>query len=144
MRVAIDKNGDGIIDNIVLCDSLEDAAALFPADTVLDAVESGVQIGWIADGQGGYTAPPAQEAQPKDLDALGFQLLVQQIAGMSDADVLAAYDDANLRLMWKRLEMATSVPRDAALTVSGLAAMVEFGHITAEQSAAIVAQWPTE
>lgn len=138
MRVAI-ITGDQVA-NIIEAGSVEAAQALFPEATALDG--EGLGIGWIADGQGGYAAPVV-EPEPVDLDPLGFQMHVQTVAGMTDADVLAALDDANLRLMWRRLEMATSVPRDAALTVAGLDALVTTGHLTEAQRADVVTQWPT-
>lgn len=88
--------------------------------------------------------PPPPDPVPVDLDALGFQNIVQTVSGMTDADVLAALDDTSLRLMWKRLEMATVVPRDNAHTVSGLDALVATGHITETDRTAILAAWPTE
>lgn len=88
--------------------------------------------------------PPPPDPVPADLDALGFQNLVQSATGMTDAGVLAALDDTNLRLMWKRLEMATVVPRDNPNTTAGLAALVATGHITETDREAILAAWPME
>lgn len=88
--------------------------------------------------------PPAPEPEPRPLSRLQFEGLVQQAAGLSDAQFLAALDDANLRLMWHRLNIASQVERDHELTQAGLAALVATGHLTDAQVQAIMAAWPTD
>lgn len=57
MRVAIDKNHDGIIDNVIVAETLELAQELFPNDDLFE-VSNGVGIGWVKQEDGSYAAPP--------------------------------------------------------------------------------------
>ena len=101
------------------------------------------QIGWLYDGET-FSPPPAPEPQPRPLSRLEFEGLVQQAAGLSDTQFLAALDDANLRLMWHRLNIASQVERDHELTQMGMAALVATGHLTEAQVQAIVDAWPDD
>lgn len=79
---------------------------------------------------------------PAALTRLEFLRLVQTAGGVGDAALLAAMDDPALRLLWKRLELATAVERDHPDTATALATLVAAGHLTEAQTAAIRAAWP--
>ena len=103
-----------------------------------------IERGWTLDG-GEWSAPeppPAPEPQPRPLSRLQFEGLVQQAAQLTDAQFIAALDDANLRLMWHRLNIASQVERDHELTQAGMAALVATGHLTEAQVQAIMDAWP--
>lgn len=103
-----------------------------------------IDRGWVLD-NGEWSAPepiPAPEPQPQPLSRLQFEVLVQQAAGLSDAQFLAALDDAALRLLWHRLNSASQVELDHELTQIGMAALVATGHLTDAQVQAIMAAWP--
>ena len=87
---------------------------------------------------------PLGPSGPRPLSRLQFEGLVQQAAQLTDTQFLAALDDANLRLMWHRLNIASQVERDHELTQAGMAALVATGHLTDAQVAAIMAAWPTD
>ena len=99
-----------------------------------------VQIGWLYDGEA--FSPPAPSPQPLPLSRLQFEGLVQHAAQLTDAQFLAALDDAALRLMWHRLNIASQVERDHELTQAGMAALVATGHLTEAHVQAIVDAWP--
>lgn len=95
---------------------------------------------------GNYVARPEPEPErtPRSLTRLEFETHVQSAAVLTDAQFLAALNDANLALMWHRLSIVMQIERDNDLTQNGLAAMVAAGHLTEEQVDAISQTWPTQ
>jgi hypothetical protein len=143
MRVAIDKNGDGVIDNIAIVEGLEKAAELFPADTVLDAVSAGVRIGWSKGGDGEYSAPPEREAAPKHLTRVEFARLCMGSGGMMPEMLVAAKAAPELAAMWIMLDLAVQVQKGDPEIPPGLAALEALGHLP-NGAQAVLDAWPTE
>ena len=90
----------------------------------------------------GVTDLPVPDPQPVPLSVLDFELHVQAAAGLTDAQVVAMLDDANLKLVWHRLGRVSEVNRDHPLVQGGLDALVATNHLTAPQRADVVADWP--
>jgi hypothetical protein len=148
MRVAIDKNGDGVIDNIVEADSLEAATELFPVDTVLDAVSSGVQIGWVRQPDGSYAKPEEPLAEPtyQSLNKLEAMALFRAVTGKGDAEELAMRKDPALELLWMKwqTDVPQSIHRDNPVVGVFLDGLIATGHATEEHKVAMLAAWPQE
>lgn len=145
MRVAIDKNNDGIIDNIVEVESLELAALLFPDDAVLEAADNNVQIGWISDGQGGYIAP-MQEATPvvyKHLNSADLIKLLVSAGGMTQEQAVACSTDADLAYFWLLLSVTPFTNKDNEDLPTALTALSMKGYLPNGPQAVFDA-WPTE
>lgn len=143
MRVAIDRNSDGVIDNIIEADSLAAAAALFPSDTVMDAVAAGVQIGWRKDGDT-YIAPPEPAPNYKTLTPANFIRHLKTHGGVTSTEVVAARSDANLAEFWIMLDLSRDgVERDDEDTVAGLAGLVALGYLTDAERQNVLDEWPT-
>lgn len=145
MRVAIDKNGDGIIDNIVEVESLELAAELFPHDTVLDTDATDVQIGWISDGQGGYIAP-AQEAAPvvyKPLDSAALITLLETAGGMTPEQVVACHSDPAMAYFWILLQITPFTSRENPKVAAALASLNAAGYLP-NGAQAVLDGWPVQ
>lgn len=81
--------------------------------------------------------PPA----PRALTRLQFVTLCQSAGGMTDAQLVAAHEDPNLKPLWIKLTMATAVERDDPATTAGLQAMQALGHLSDAQ--AVIDAWPT-
>lgn len=141
MKVAIDKNDDGIIDNIIEAESLEAAAALLPSDTVLDAVSEGVQIGWVKQENGTYAAPPPPRPVYKNLTRLEFVTLCRTAGGM--VSPAAAVNDPDLADFWVIFQLAESIPKDSQDMAYGIAALDAQGHIP-NGAQAVMDAWPYE
>jgi hypothetical protein len=141
MRIAIDKNSDGVIDNIVEVETLVEAAALFPNDTILDAVSAGVQIWWVRLGDGVYSEPAAPEAQPVPLSRLEFVRHCMGAGGMSPAMLVLAKAAPELGAMWIMLEMAEQVQRDDPEIAPGLALIESLGLLPLG-ALAVLDAWP--
>ncbi|GHA13307.1 hypothetical protein GCM10007989_04870 [Devosia pacifica] len=56
MRVAIDQDSNGVVDNVIEAESVEAAQSMFPGASVFASDEVGP--GWVSDGEGGWQAPP--------------------------------------------------------------------------------------
>lgn len=145
MRVAIDKNGDGIIDNIVEVESLELAAELFPLDTVMDAVAEGVQIGWVSDGNGGYLPPDPGpvEVVYKKLDTAALIDLIESAGGTTPDQVVACHKDPNMGYMWLLLSVTPYTSRDNPKLPYMLSALEAAGYLP-NGAQAVLDAWPTE
>lgn len=141
MRVAIDRNGDGVIDNIIEAESVEVASALYPSDVILDAVAAGVQIGWVADGVGGYEAPPPNPPTYRLLSSADLVSLVRSAGGSSAAQVVACRNDANLAFFWFMLEITPYTRKDHPDLVAGLTAIDALGYIP-NGFQAVLDGWP--
>ena len=132
----------GIVDGDVIANVIE-AESLEVARSV---VGPGVEIvpdagrGWVR-GPEGWAAPETPK-RPRDLSGLGFEMHVQQAAGLSDDDVLAMLDDPALRLFWRRVGQAGALTPDHGLVTDGLASIVALGHLTQEQADAVLSGWP--
>lgn len=83
---------------------------------------------------------PARQRPPQPLTKLQFVGLCQTAGGMTDAQLVAAYDDPALKPLWIKLTMATAVERDDPATVEGLMAMEALGHLPEPQ--AVLDAWP--
>lgn len=145
MRVAIDKNGDGIIDNIVEAESVEAAAELFPADTVLDAVAAGVRIGWVKQPDGSYAAPPEPEAAPvyQPLDSAALITLLENAGGMTPEQVVACHQDQNFAYFWILIQIAPYTSRDNPKIPAALAQLEAAGYLP-DGAQAVLDAWPLE
>lgn len=141
MRVAIDQNGGGMIDNIIEAESLEAAAALFPADTVMDAVSAGVQIGWISDRQGGYVPPPDPEPKYALISRVAFVRLCMSAGGMTPDMLVQAKAAPELAALWIMLDMAQEVRAADPEVPPGLAEIEALGFLPAGAQAVLDA-WP--
>lgn len=138
MRVAI--AADNTVINVVEAPTVALAKSLHPGATAFTAGDVG--IGWVKEG-GAWVAPAVAAPQAKSLTHLEFIEHVQTAGDLTDADLVAAKNDANLTAFWIKFEMATSLQRDNPTTVQGLAALVATGYLSAEQREAIVELWPT-
>ncbi|GHA27628.1 hypothetical protein GCM10007989_24370 [Devosia pacifica] len=64
MRIAIDQDSNGVIDNVIEAEGVEAAQAIFPGASVFASDEIGP--GWASDGEGGWQAPATQpEFEPQ-------------------------------------------------------------------------------
>ena len=130
---------DGVIVNALEAETLEIAQAVAPEGA---EVIEGAAIGAVlVDGE---WIVPEPEATRRTLSGLEFEMLVQQAAGLSDAEVLATLDDPNLRLFWHRLNRAAAIEYDHPVVAQGLGALVATGHLTEAQKDAVMAAWPAE
>lgn len=139
MRVAVEKNG--MIINVIEAESVAAAQALFPDATALDADATGAQKGYENQGGGTYAPPAAPAPEPVALTKLQFVSLGQAAGGMTDAQLVAARSDSNLAAMWIKLDLATSVDRDNAITQAALTDLDNFGYLPSG-AAAVLAAWP--
>ena len=105
-------------------------------------VPDGTQSGATSNGDGTFTNPPSVPSPPLSLTKLEFVTLCQTAGGMTDANLVSAHTDTNLAAMWIKLDMATSVDRDNAITTAGLAALAGLGYLP-NGAAAVVSAWPT-
>lgn len=145
MRVAIDKNGDGIIDNIVEVDSLEKASELFPNDVLFEAVPEGVRIGWISDGEGGYEAPaPIEtEVEYQRLDTASLISLMESAGGTTPAMVVDCYNDPAMEYMWILLRVTPYTSKDNPKLPALLSSLESAGYLP-NGAQAVLDAWPTE
>lgn len=137
MRIAIDINGT--IQNVIECDDIETAQTLFPDATVFEAGTVG--IGWAKVGEA-YEAPPVPDPAPLSLTHLQFIEHAQAVGGITDAELVAAEQDANLAAFWIKFRLATSIDRDNPTIGVGLNALVTLNYLTAAERAAVAEQWP--
>ncbi|WP_068305279.1 hypothetical protein [Pararhodobacter sp. CCB-MM2] len=102
-----------------------------------------VALGWTYDGET-FSAPAAAAPTPRALTRLEFEVLVQAAAGLTAEQFMAALDDqsAEMRLLWRRLGIATQVEKENPLVQAGWLAMVAASHLTQAQVDAINAAWP--
>ncbi|WP_432343385.1 hypothetical protein WMC41_11870 [Shinella yambaruensis] len=139
MRAAIAINNT-IID-IFEAPDLATAEALYPDAEVVDADATGVDFGWVLNGD--TWGPPAVPASvPAVLTHYQFIDLVQTAGDMSRETTAAAKRDPRLATFWDEFEIAISIERDLPITVQGLAALVETGYLTEAGREVIVEQWP--
>lgn len=145
MRVAIDKNGDGIIDNIIEAESVATAAELFPVDTVLDAVAAGVRIGWLKQPDGSYAAPPEPEKEPvyQKLDSAALITLLEAAGGMTPELVVQCHQDPQMAYFWLLLQVTPYTSRENPKLPAALDAMVALGYLP-NGSQSVLDAWPTE
>lgn len=146
MRVAIDKNGDGVIDNIVEAESVAAAAELFPADTVMDAVAEGVRIGWVKQGDGSYAAPVLPEPDPvyRKLDSAALIGHLEAAGGMTPADIVACSKEATLEYFWLLMRTAPHTSRDNPKLPAALDQLEALGYLDAAGKQAVLDAWPVE
>lgn len=128
-------DGDTII-NVIEAETLDIAQSVAGGAEVVE----GVGRGWVRTADG-WAAPEAPK-RPRELSGLGFEMHVQQAAGLSDDDVLAMLDDPALRLFWRRIGQAGGLTPDHGLVTDGLASIVTIGHLTQAQADAVVDGWP--
>jgi len=140
MRVAIDKNADGIIDNIIEVESLELAATLFPSDAVLDAVEAGVKIGWIKDGNI-YVAPPEPDPVYRAVTQVEFVRLCMGAGGMTTTMLVACKNDENMQAFWIMFGLAKELHKDDPEIEPGLGALAALGYLP-NGAQAVLDGWP--
>ena len=128
--------GDTII-NVIVAESQEaaEAATGYNFEVVPD-----VGRGWVRTADG--WAAPETPKRPRELSGLGFEMHIQQAAGLSDDDVLAMLDDPALRLFWRRIGQAGALTPDHGLVADGLASIVALGHLTEAQADAVLDNWP--
>lgn len=137
MRLAIAMNN--VVVNIIDAPSVAVGKAVYPGATVFDA--AGVALGWVKQGSG--WVPPTPVVMPAGLTHLQFILHVQDVGGVSDADLVAAKADPNLAAFWLKFDMATSLERDNPTTQAGLQALVMTGHLTEQARQAVIDEWPS-
>lgn len=78
------------------------------------------------------------------LTPLAFITFIQTTASLSDTDLMTARANVTLAALWYKLEIATEILRDSAITTSGLDALVAAGVLTAQNRTDILTNWPRE
>jgi hypothetical protein len=81
------------------------------------------------------TWPYAELSRVQFLDAL------QNHGGVSDSDLVASRQDANLGAFWLKFELANSISRDDAKTVAGLDALIATGYLDSAGKQAVLDNW---
>lgn len=94
---------------------------------------------------GRYTYDPAAgvftDTWPyAELSRVQFLDLLQGHGGVTDANLLAARDDATLAAFWLKFEVAHSIARNDAKTQAGLDALVTAGYLADKQP--VLDAWP--
>jgi hypothetical protein len=140
MKVAIDHNGDNVIDNVIEAQSLNAAQALFPNATVLDGDGTGVGIGWKWDGEK-YTPPRPPEPDPKPLTRVEFARLCMVAGGMTSDMLVQAKAAPELAAMWIMLDMAQEVRAADPEVPPALAELEALGFLPTGAQAVLDA-WP--
>jgi hypothetical protein len=142
MRVAIEQNG--VIANIIEVVNMNAAADLYPGATVMDADASGVQMGWVSDGQGGYQAPPEPETpvEYQKLDSAALITLLETAGGMTQEQVVACHSDPNMAYFWILLQITPYTSRDNPKLPAALTALAALGYLP-NGAQAVLDAWPT-
>lgn len=79
--------------------------------------------------------------KPKNLSRTEFIKLVQDEGGMDDASLAACKEDAQLKPLWVKLELADEVHKNNPNTLIGLQALDSLGYLTNRYQAVLDA-WP--
>ena len=87
------------------------------------------------------TSPPLI---PRALTNLEFLRHAQSVGGLTDENLIAAYDNAMLKVFWLKFNIAKEIRKDDSDIAAGLAAWQALGYLTEEGAAAIVDQWPSD
>lgn len=139
MEFGIDKNGDGVIDNVIVCDSLEKAQALFPNDVVVE-LTNGIGKG-VTKVDGVYVPRAPKEAPFKRLTQIEFVRLCLSVGGMTQTMLGQAKADSNLAGLWVILELSQFIERNAPEMAGGLDALVALGYLPNGKQA-VLDGWP--
>lgn len=87
--------------------------------------------------------PPASSVAETDyliLTPLAFEIYVQTVAQLQDADIEAALNLAPT--LKRRLTIATQIERGSALTTAALDAFIALGALTTQNKTDILDNWP--
>lgn len=95
---------DGIVTNVFVCDTDENAREVYPGSVVVNIDETAVGIGWSYDGST-FTAPPAPEKTPEEIAAENLETaqseyeratvhITQLNEQIADADYAGTTEDA--------------------------------------------------
>ena len=112
-------------------------------------VSAGETPKWLGHGWGVRPTPaptPNPEPEPviyRNLSRVEFLDHIQTEGGVTDADLVSAHDDANLRVFWIKFDRAMTINRDDSKTVSGLEALASLGYLDAAGRQAVLDNWPT-
>ena len=86
--------------------------------------------------------PTVSDPVPQPLDEAALIDLCQSAGGMTDAQLVAAFNDANLAAFWIKLRAASTILPTDQRTIAGLDAVETLGYLP-EGAAAVLAAWPT-
>ena len=90
-----------------------------------------------------FSAPPPPAKVPQPISMFGLFELIQAVAGISDATLVAAHNDPNLAALWVKASfMPSSFLTDDDHTAAVFSALVANSYLTTDNVAAIKAAWP--
>jgi hypothetical protein len=119
-------------------------AAWDEAGHVFKQVPEGTEHNAKDNGDGTYTNPvaPLIPARLASLSKLEFMELVQSAGGMTDAQLVAAHNNAALAALWIKFDRAPEqIHKDHPLVAPGLAALAALGYIP-NGAQALLDAWP--
>ncbi len=143
-----------IVDGIVHWIATDQQAAAYPAGAIdFIAIPAGqaVQEGWLYTASTGvFSVPPPPPAPPAPgpatLTPLEFMVYLQAEAGLTNTQIaqLRASTDPNVASLIFLLQLAgRQIVPGGQLVTQGLALLVSESILTAAQSAAVIANWPS-
>ena len=139
MKFAIIKNGEVI--NTIVAKNKTAAEKVKPYGT--SVVESATAARGDSYANGEFTRPkPAPiVATPKAATKLEFVEMCQEFGGMTDEKLVAAWEDAALKALWIKFELATKLAHDSDNVSNGLAAMEAKGYLDEGGKETVLNNW---
>lgn len=146
MKVGLVDSNNKVV-NTVVVKSKKRAKELFPDYTVIGG--KSIYIDGSYNPKTGKKTPPIDNPKPdkpivyKNISQIDFIDLCQEHGGMTDDLLVQSKEDASLKALWIKFDLAGRLPKDSDKVTNGLTALENAGYLP-DGKQKVLDNWPTK